>query len=219
MSVSVGALTALVIVETIVLALLAVVVVSLLRSHAELLRRLPAPDDEQEHHAHGAAVPIERTPTLSASIPAPKRQASEAHDVVGTTLGGDQVVVSAASGSDTLFAFLSTGCLTCQTFWDGLRPGVRRPMPGDARVIVVVKDPAFESPSKLATLAPPDVPVIQSSQAWEDFGVQMSPYFCFVDGRSGSVRSEGAAMSWEQVSSLLTDALFDEAAARAKGSG
>ena len=216
---SVGALTALVMVETIVLALLAVVVVSLLRSHAELLRRLPAPDDEQEHHAHGAAVPIERAPTLSSSIPAPKRQASEAHDVVGTTLGGDQVVVSAASGSDTLFAFLSTGCLTCQTFWDGLRPGVRRPMPGDARVIVVVKDPAFESPSKLAALAPPDVPVIQSSQAWQDFGVQMSPYFCFVDGRSGSVRSEGAAMSWEQVSSLLTDALFDEAAARAKGSG
>ena len=159
------------------------------------------------------------TRTLSSSIPAPKRQASEAHDIVGTTLGGDQVVVSVASGSDTLFAFLSTGCLTCQTFWDGLRPGVRRPMPGDARVIVVVKDPAFESPSKLAALAPPDVPVIQSSQAWEDFGVQMSPYFCFVDGRSGSVRSEGAAMSWEQVSSLLTDALFDEAAARAKETG
>jgi hypothetical protein len=214
----VGALTALVIVETIVVALLAVVVVSLLRSHAELLRRLPAPEDEQEHHAHGAAVPIESPPGVS-SLPTPKRRASEARDIAGTTLGGDQVVVSAASGSDTLFAFLSTGCLTCQTFWDGLRPGVRQPMPGGARVIVVVKDPAFESPSKLATLAPPDVPVIQSSQAWEDFGVQMSPYFCFVDGRSGTVRSEGAAMSWDQVSSLLTDALFDEAAARAKGSG
>jgi len=216
--VSLGALTALVIVETIVLALLAVIVVSLLRSHAELLRRLPAPDDD-EHHAHGAAIPIERTPTLSSSLPAPTRRASEAHDVVGTTLGGDRVVVSAASGSDTLFAFLSTGCLTCQTFWDGLQPGVRLAMPGGARVIVVVKDPALESPSKLANLAPPDVPVIQSSQAWEDFGVQMSPYFCFVDGRSGTVRSEGAAMTWEQVSSLLTDALFDEAAARAKGSG
>jgi hypothetical protein len=217
--VSLGALTALVIVETIVLALLAIVVVSLLRSHAELLRRLPAPDDDRDHHAHGAAVPIERAPTLSSSLPAPARRASEAHDVVGTMLGGDQVAVSAASGSDTLFAFLSTGCLTCQTFWDGLQPGVRRAMPGGARVIVVVKDPAFESPSKLATLAPPDVPVIQSSQAWEDFGVQMSPYFCFVDGRSGTVRSEGAAMNWEQVSSLLTDALFDEAAARAKGNG
>ncbi|MEP6758687.1 MAG: hypothetical protein ABJB55_05790 [Actinomycetota bacterium] len=214
-----GALTALVIVETIVLALLAVVVVSLLRSHAEVLRRLPAPDDEPEHHAHGAAVPIERAPTLSSSLPAPTRRATEAHDVVGATLGGDQVVVSAASGSDTLFAFLSTGCLTCQGFWDGLQPGVRQPLPGGARVVVVVKDPAFESPSKLTNLAPPDVPVIYSSAAWEDFGVQMSPYFCFVDGRSGTVRSEGAAMSWDQVSSLLSDALLDEAAARAKGIG
>ncbi len=213
---SVGALTALVVIETIVLALLAVIVVSLLRSHAELLRRLPAPDEEEHDHAHahGAAVPIERAPTLSSSIPAPKRQASEAHDVVGTTLGGDAVVVSAASGADTLFAFLSTGCLTCQTFWHGLQPGEREPLPGGTRVVVVVKDPAYESPSKLAGLAPPDVPVVQSSAAWQAFGVPMSPYFCFVDGRTGDVRSEGAAMTWQQVSSLLADALHDEAAAR-----
>ena len=218
---STGALTALVIIETIVLALLTVVVVSLLRSHAELLRRLPAPDedahDHQHGHAHGANVPIERAPTPSSTLPAPKRQASEAHDVVGSTLGGDQVVVSAASGTDTLFAFLSTGCLTCQTFWDGLRPGTRTPMPRRTRIVVVVKDPAFESPSKLAALAPPDIPVVQSSAAWEDFGVQMSPYFCFVDGTSGEVRSEGAAMNWDQVASLLTDALHDEVAARKAG--
>jgi hypothetical protein len=215
---STAALTALVVVETIVLVLLAVVVVSLLRSHAEILRRLPAPDDdEHEHgHAHGAAVAIERSPTLPQQLPAPKRLASEARDVAGTTLGGDQVVVSAASGTHTLFAFLSTGCLTCQAFWDGLQADVRRPLPGDARVVVVTKDPAYESPSKLQRLAAPDVPVVQSSQAWEDFGVQMSPYFCFVDGDSGEVRSEGAAMTWEQVSSLLADALFDEAAAHAK---
>jgi hypothetical protein len=216
--VSVGALTALVVIETIVLALLAVIVVSLLRSHAELLRRLPAPDDDEhahEHgHAHGANVPIERAPTLSSALPTPKRRASEARDVVGSTLAGEQVIVSTASGADTLFAFLSTGCLTCQTFWQGLQPAARQPMPGGARVVVVVKDPAFESPSKLAAVAPPDVPVVQSSAAWDDFGVQMSPYFCFVDGRTGEVRSEGAAMNWEQVRSLLTDALFDEAAAR-----
>jgi hypothetical protein len=213
--VSTAVLTALVIVETMVLGLLAVVVVSLLRSHAELLRRLPAPDDEgHEHHVHGAAVPIEREPERRSDLPAPRRQATEAHDVVGTSLDGDHVVVSAASGSDTLFAFLSSGCLTCQGFWDGLQPDVRKPLPGDARVVVVVKDPAFESPSKLARLAPRDISVVQSSAAWDDFEVRMSPYFCFVDGASGEVRSEGAAMSWDQVSSLLTDALWDEEAAR-----
>jgi hypothetical protein len=216
--VSTGVLTALVVVETMVLALLAVVVVSLLRSHAELLRRLPeAADEEHDHHDHDATVPIERAPSLPADLPQPTRRASEADDVVGTTLEGDHVVVSATSGSDTLFAFLSTGCLTCQGFWDGLQPDRRKPLPGDARVVVVVKDPAYESPSKLARLAPPEVPVIQSSAAWESFGVRMSPYFCFVDGRTGVVRSEGAAMTWEQVTSLLTDALFDEAAARTGG--
>ena len=214
---STGVLTSLVIVETIVVALLAVVVVSLLRSHAELLRRLPDPDEEHEHaHDHEADA---RGATLPADLPAPKRIASRAHDVMGSTLDGDQVVVSAASGSDTLFAFLSTGCLTCQGFWDGLQPGAREPLPGDTRVVVVVKDPAFESPSRLAKLVPPDVPVIQSSAAWGDFGVQMSPYFCFVDGTTGAVRSEGAAMTWQQVSSLLTDALFDEAAARSRELG
>jgi hypothetical protein len=213
-SVSTDVLTSLVIVETIVLALLAVVVVSLLRSHAELLRRLPEPDDEHEHvHDHDAS---QRT-VLSPDLPAPKRIASRAHDVAGTTLDGDQVVVSAASGTNTLFAFLSTGCLTCQGFWDGLQPAAREPLPGETRVVVVVKDPAFESPSRLAKLAPTDVPVIQSSAAWEDFGVQMSPYFCFVDGRTGELRSEGAAMTWHQVSSLLTDALFDEAHTRGLG--
>lgn len=212
---STGTLTALVVVETIILALLAVVVVSLLRSHAELLRRLPAPDDEHEHQAHGAAVPIEREPAIPSELPSPRRRAAQAQDVVGTTLEGDHVVVSAASGSDTLFAFLSSGCLTCQGFWEGLHPDVRKPLPGDARVVVVVKDPAYESPSKLARLAPPDVPVVQSSAAWDGFGVSMSPYFCFVDGATGEVRSEGAAMTWDQVTSLLTDAMFDERAARA----
>jgi hypothetical protein len=216
MPVSVGALTAIVVVETIVLSLLSIVVVSLLRSHAELLRRLPAPDDDHQHdhQVHGAAAPIERAPSIPEGLPQPRRRASEAHDVVGTTLDGDHVVVSAASGSDTLFAFLSSGCLTCQGFWDGLQPDVRKPLPADARVVVVVKDPAYESPSKLARLAPPDVPVVQSSSAWDEFEVRMSPYFCFVDGRTGQVRSEGAAMTWDQVSSLLTDAMFDERAAR-----
>jgi len=211
--VSTGALTALVVVETIVLALLSVVVVSLLRSHAEVLRRIPAPDDDHEHEVHGGVSQIEHEP-ISSDLPSPKRRSTEAHDVVGTTLEGDHVLVSAASGSDTLFAFLSSGCLTCQGFWEGLHPEVRKPLPGDARVVVVVKDPAYESPSKLARLAPPDVPVVQSSAAWDEFEVRMSPYFCFVDGSTGEVRSEGAAMTWDQVSSLLTDALFDERAAR-----
>jgi len=203
-------LVSVVIVETLVLALLSVVVVALLRSHAEILRRLPEPEADTPGRSHDEPIVLSDGPRLPAHLPSPRRRATEAHDISGTTPDGDAVVVSMAVGSNTVLAFLSTGCLTCRTFWDGLQPAVRTPLPGEARVVVVVKDPAFESPSKLRELAPPDVQVVQSSSAWEDFGIDMSPYFCFVDGATGEVRSEGAAMTWEQVASLLRDALLDE---------
>jgi hypothetical protein len=210
-------LIAVVVVETIVLALLAVLVVGLLRSHAEILRRLPEPDEADEPTHDPGPIVIDRAPAVPTTLPPPRRRATQAQDIVGRTLEDDAVVVSMASGTDTLLAFLSTGCLTCQAFWEGMRPDVRRPLPGDARLVVVVKDPAFESPSRLRALAPADMPVIQSSAAWEAFGVAMSPYFCFVDGDAGTVRSEGAAMSWEQVHSLLRDALLDEERASVRG--
>jgi hypothetical protein len=208
-------LSALVAVETIVLALLAIVVVALLRSHAELLRRLPAVDEDDREPARLEPIPLgSREPELPAHLPGPRGRAAVAHDIVGNTLDGDGVVISMSSGTDTVIAFLSSGCLTCATFWDGLRPAVRQPLPGGARVVVVVKDREVESPSKLRDLAPPDVPVVHSSRAWEDFQIAMSPYFCFVDGTTGEVRSEGAAMTWEQVASLLRDSLMDEELAR-----
>jgi len=209
-------LSALVAVETIVLALLAIVVVALLRSHAEVLRRLPTTDeDDDDERARLEPIALgSREPELPAHLPGPRGRASVGHDIVGTTLGGDGVVISMTSGVDTVIAFLSSGCLTCRTFWDGLQPAVRTPLPGGARVVVVVKDREVESPSKLRDLAPSDVPVVHSSQAWEDFQIAMSPYFCFVDGTTGEVRSEGAAMTWEQVASLLRDSLMDEELAR-----
>ena len=68
----------------------------------------------------------------------------------------------------------------------------------------------MESPSRLQELAPSDIPVVMSSQAWDDYGVTLSPYFLFVGAWSGTVRSEGAASTWPQVRSLLADAIADE---------
>jgi hypothetical protein len=219
-----SALTIVVVVETVVLALLAVIVVSLLRSHAEVLRRLPSPDEDEEH-AHGRQmVPVGRSPgatgapteeaTIPAFLPSPRGEVTAGHDIGGRTLQGDTVAVSVTAGAPTLVAFLSSGCLTCRTFWAGLRPEVRQPLPGGARLVVVVKDRDLESPSKLLELAPDDITVIHSTQAYEDYGISMSPYFCFVDGVSGDVLSEGAAMTWEQVRSLLADAILDGELAR-----
>ena len=38
-----------------------------------------------------------------------------------------------------------------------------------------------------------------TSEAWDDYGVPVSPYFVLVDGPSGRVVGEGAGTSWEQV--------------------
>ena len=134
-------LVAVVVVETIVLALLSVVVVALLRSHAEILRRLPEPEEPEPSLPHDEPIVLSDGARLPAHLPSPRRRATEAHDISGTTPAGDAVVVSMAVGSNTVLAFLSTGCLTCRTFWDGLQPAVRTPLPGGARVVVVVKVP------------------------------------------------------------------------------
>ena len=201
------ALTAIVAVETLVLALMALVLVGLLRSHAEILRRLPEDEHDHEHEHDGRAVGEE--PRIPSHLPGPRAGSTAVVDIAGSTLDGGQIAIAPAK-TDTLLAFLSTGCLTCRTFWEGLQPGRREPLPEDARVVIVVKDRDMESPSRLQELAPPDLPVVMSSQAWEDYGVTMSPYFLFVGAYSGEVRSEGAASSWQQVRSLLADAIADE---------
>jgi hypothetical protein len=199
-------LTALVAVETVVLALMALLLVGLLRSHAEILRRLPEPRDDASTRP-SAATPA---PDLPVHLPGP-RAGSERPvvNIVGATLDGAQLSIS-PTATDTLVAFLSSGCLTCKTFWDGLRAEHREPLPRGVRLVVVVKDREAESPSRLRDLAPPDVPVVMSSQAWADYDVAMSPYFLFVGAASGTVRSEGSASSWPQVHSLLRDAIEDE---------
>jgi hypothetical protein len=81
-------------------------------------------------------------------------------------------------------------------------------LPAGAGLVVVTKDPSRESPSKIERLAPADLPVIMSSQAWKDYRVPSSPYFIYVD-ETGSVHSEGTSRTLEQALSLLTDAIAD----------
>jgi hypothetical protein len=190
-------LIVLVVVETLLLALLTLLVAGLLRSHAEILRRLPRSVDEPPQ------------PTVQ-QIPGPHRDAAPASDIVGVSLDGDPVKVAVAGGTPgSLVAFLSSGCATCQSFWDALRPEVRRPLPGGSRLILVTRDSSHESPSKLRELAPRDVPLVMSSAAWQAYEVPLTPYFVYVDGPSGLIQGEGAAEAWPQVISLLGDALSD----------
>ena len=124
------------------------------------------------------------------------------------TLGGDGVQLGSGSGRPMLLAFLSSGCLTCEGFWETFSQAEPPEIPGGARFVAVTKDASHESPSRLRELAGDSLEVVMSSDAWRQFDVPTSPYFVYV-GRDGMILGEGAAASWPQVASLMRDAIGD----------
>jgi hypothetical protein len=202
--------TVLVATETLLLVLLAILVVGLLRSHAEILRRLGPPEGEAAR-ANGPRAPGE---------PTRREGPTRGADIAGSTLDGAPIQVGVRPGGpSTLLAFLSSGCLACRTFWESLGSDAAPAVPGGARLVAVTKDRDLESPARLRELAPADVPLVMSSAAWGDYEVPTSPYFVYIDGGSGEVHGEGAASGWEQVASLLRDALDDVATAERAAAG
>jgi hypothetical protein len=88
--------TALVVLLTVVVALLGLLVVSLLRSHAEILRRLHEidPNGADEHgtaHSHGPT-PLEMG--VRPGVALPRENDTAAHDVAGTAPNGDEVALA-----------------------------------------------------------------------------------------------------------------------------
>ena len=200
-------MTAVVAVETVVLALLCVLVAGLLRGYASVLQRLHALDG-----GGAGRRPAEPPPFRTiADIPEPAARPTAgiagrdewrpAHDIEGVTMAGE--IVSARTVGvprDTVLAFLSSGCEGCAGFWHELADGrghrVARPA---ARLLVVTKSATDESPAALAALCPPGVDLVMSSQAWSDYAVPGSPYIVVVDGRTGRVKGEGSGTSFTQV--------------------
>jgi hypothetical protein len=199
-------MTVLVAAETLLLILLAVVVVALLRSHAEILRRLEALG------GGGGAAARGREVTLTGPESSPRRDgAIAAPDVAGAGLDGLGVQIGMAPGNpSTLVAFLTSGCMTCMEFWRSFSEAPPE-LPEGGRLVIVTKNGSHESPSKLRRLAPAGIPLVMSTDAWERYEVPAAPYFVWVDGASGEIHGEGAASAWEQVASLLADAIDDVA--------
>ena len=205
-------MTAAVVTLAVAVALLTVLVIGLLRSHAEILKAL---------HELGAGLLLD-PPVTAAGVVEPRRVPAGATptSLVGQSLDGELVSLSLVGRGDTLIAFLSSGCTTCQDFWRMFQHGVTE-IPGDARLVVVTRDPDEESPAELEQRAPTEVAMVLSSEAWDDFGVPGSPYFAYLDG-AGRVVGEGSAGSWPQVVQLLGQARADAATRTARtirGSG
>jgi hypothetical protein len=223
-------MTAVVVVLSVVVAVLALLVVGLLRSHAEILKRLhdlgagiepgaPASASAPTSATAGAGPRPGRDFQVMPQVPSPPpREAfGGAADLTGTGPGGSEAVAVRVTGveHDTIVAFLSTGCLTCQKFWDAFRKPRKMALPAGTRLVVVTKGADAESPSAVAELAPSGFPTVMSTEAFADYDVPGSPYFVHVHGPSGRVRGEGTGPDWEQVASLLHQASGDAALADA----
>jgi len=193
-------------VVTIVIAVLLVIalvyIVALLRSHADILRRLAALEERA-----GAGAPV--APDDAAAAPVGGGEVTTAGQINGTTLHGDSVTLSFGPGSPiTLIAFLTSGCTSCAPLWAGLHEA--RDLGALAqRVTVITHDPARESPTRLERLAPPGgTEVIMSSAAWADYAVPGSPHFVLTDG-AGGILGRGSALSWSQLETMVADARAD----------
>jgi hypothetical protein len=193
-----------VIIEGLVILLLAVLVAGLLKSHAEILRQLDALGVDED----GALRPGvgQTTPRTSGLEKAPMTTLS------GSDPSGGEVSLSLEHGQGTtLLAFLSSGCLSCETFWEEFSRDFDLPSP-DTRTVIVTKGPSSESPSRIGQLAPAGIPLVMSDQIWDRFRVPMTPYFLYVDG-TGSILGEGAAANWKHLIGLLRQSAQDSAGA------
>ena len=213
-------MTVLVVALLVAVALLGVLVVGLLRSHAEILRQLHELGAGREDTAPGAAAarpadaPFEVRDDV---LPPAGVVGTQAHDLVGLTPAEETALVSVVGTEhDTLLAFLSSGCSTCQDFWDVFGSPRDLGLPPGTRLVVVTRGPEAESESTVRRLAPDRLPVLMSTEAWEEYGVPGSPYFVLVDGAAGRVAGEGSASAWEQVVRLCRDASSDRAASIAR---
>jgi hypothetical protein len=178
--------TSLVAAESLLLVLLTLFVVALLRSHAEILRRLEALDPSDAVPRPEAAPGGRPAPSLSGATPS----------------GGARQI---ATTGDLLLAFLSSGCTSCARLLDSVADGLAE-LPDSTRLVVVTKSPEVERVRRFRALEP-IVDVLMSSTAWDDYGVPGSPYFVHVE--NGVVAGEGSGTAWTQVAQLLADALAE----------
>jgi hypothetical protein len=206
-------------------ALLGILVVGLLRSHAEVLRRLhelgagvydeDLPDGGRS--ARAAPVALGEGPAIRTreGVAPPRDEGTPAYDIAGLSPRGEAVSVGIVGAPHTtLLAFLTSGCSTCAGFWSAFAAGVTLDLPlvggEEVRLVVVTRGPEQESPAEVLRLAPPGVTVVMSSAAFDDYAVPVNPYFILVDGPGAEVIGEGAAATWAQVAGLLGRAAADQ---------
>jgi hypothetical protein len=194
-------MTAFTIIDTALLVLAIIYIVALLRSHADILRRLAVLEEG------GGAQPSAPSAPAVGGL-----EVLTSHEISGLTLAGDAVVLSFGAGSPvTLLAFLTSGCASCAPLWASMGEAPAFETPAE-RIVIVTHDASRESPERVRGLAPSGVEVVMASAAWEDYAVPASPHFVLTDG-AGGILGRGAALSWSQLLTMVDDARADAAGA------
>jgi hypothetical protein len=196
-------MTVLVLLESIVLVVLTVLVAGLLRAYATVLKRLHALDG-----GGSGARPFSLDTPTEVAAPLSRDEWTAGHDLAGETVRGELVSTRVVGVEhDTVLLFLSSGCASCQVFWDELARPVT--LPAGTRLVIVTQSDDAESRAAIAGLASPDLDVLMSTPAWRDYEVPGSPHVVYVEGQSGRIRGEGTGQSWAQVGQLLARATGD----------
>lgn len=190
---------ALTIALAVIIILLGTLVIGLLRSHAEILRKLEMLGvGEHRTTDHSHAIELTAKPSSSPTGP---------HDIAGITPDGEPVVVSPTAGGDpTLLAFLSTSCSSCTPFWERLDSDLRYFGGHRYRVLIITRGESEESPSRAESLAASHASVVMSSSAWDDYEVPGAPFFAVIDPDAGVIVGEGSSGTFEALEQFLIDA-------------
>jgi hypothetical protein len=186
----------------VVVALLGLLVIGLLRSHADILRRLESLgaglDGEHDHGSQQLTLTRHRSQSVSD------------RSVSGVTPDGEPLVVSLAASPDpTLIAFLSTTCSSCTSFWEGLSSSLMHFGGHPHRVLIVTLGESEESPTRAQSMARGSADVVMSSETWSEFEVPGAPYFVLLEGQTGQIVGEGSAMTYEALEEFLRDSTND----------
>ena len=191
----------------VVVALLTVVVVALVRAQlttaervAVVERRLLRNQNRARPTPAASAAAPEELPMDNPSLAAAGPGGGDLVDVRGVSVWGEPAGYSLESPArPTLVAFLSTTCGVCLGLWERLRDEGLDGVPA----VVVTKDPDVEHQHVALSLADGgSLPVVMSSEAWDDYEVPGSPYFLVVGGEPATVLAESGASSWDAVRSL-----------------
>lgn len=198
------AVYSLVIALSLIVIFLLTLIIGLMRSHADVLRKLDSLGvrlDSTSDTSHQVDLAPRKSQALAG-------QSLSSTEISGVTPEGESVAISLEVGDKpTLIGFLSTTCSSCSVFWERFTSSTVELPSGIYRVILVTLSPDEESPTRATNLRRGSADAIMSSKAWQDFGVPGAPYFVLVNG--GQLLGEGTAATVDALTQFLDDASGD----------